>query len=102
MNELEKVIEDSKVEYIMIRQIADHYGLDSQLSKTAEECVELAEAIIKQQNKQTIMANHIIEEMADVYIMLIQLIYLMDCFDDFKDMKAQKLKRQIGSIENGG
>ena len=59
-----------------ITKIADNYGLDSQLDILQEECAELIVAVSKfKRGKDT--AN-IIEEIADVEIMLDQIVYLLD------------------------
>ncbi|MDR0885435.1 MAG: hypothetical protein LBN22_03580 [Clostridiales Family XIII bacterium] len=71
-----------KVEYI-----ADHYGLKSQLNKLHEELVELAEVVNTQPSM--ILTERLVDEMADVTIMLDQIEYLMT-------MKKAKFKKLLG------
>ena len=76
-----------------IEVIAHHYGLESQLNQTTEECGELITAINKFRrfgNKDTLY-----EEKADVEIMLGQLKYLLNCEHFVADMKEDKLNRQL-------
>lgn len=55
--------------------IADHYGLESQLNILQEELAELIQAVSKYRRGDP---SHIIEEIADVEIMLDQVVYLLD------------------------
>ena len=86
----EKRLENATV---LIRKIADHYGLDIQQLKLIEECGELIVAVAKGEDK------NIIEELADVSIMLEQVVYLMNCKKKFKMAKAMKINRQLGRME---
>lgn len=80
-----------------IKTIADHYGIKEQLRQLAEECCELA-----------VEANHsarkgvtvkIIEEIADVAIMMEQIIYLAEIDrKDIDEVIDYKLNRQIERI----
>ena len=86
------MIEDTR-----IKTIADHYGIKEQLRQLSEECCELA-----------VEANHsarkgvtvkIIEEMADVLIMIEQVIYLANIDKcDIEDCIDYKLNRQLERI----
>jgi len=76
-----------------IYKIADHYGEGIQQLKLIEECGELIVAVAKGEDK------NIIEELADVSIMLEQVVYLMDCKKKFKMAKAMKINRQLGRME---
>lgn len=57
-----------------IEAIADHYGYDSQ-------------------------SRQLIEEIADVELMIEQIKYLMDCEIDVEETKERKIKRQLARIE---
>ncbi len=57
-----------------LKTIADHYGLDSQLNILQEELAELIQAVSKYRRGDP---SHIIEEIADVKIMLDQITYLL-------------------------
>lgn len=86
-----------------LMKIADHYGLDSQLNMLQEECAELIQAVNKYKRTRT---TAIVEEMADVYIMLYQITYLLNkevASVDVEDFIAmwmeKKIRRQLKRIE---
>lgn len=74
-----------------IFDIANHYGLKNQLMKTVEECAELIQAICKGKG------SDILEEVADVQIMLHQLAYLLE-LDNLPAVMDRKLERQLKRI----
>lgn len=77
--------------------IARHYGKDEQGRQTTEELAELIVAINKlHRNNNNI--DGLIEELADVSLMIEQMIYLYDCEDEVTKIKIQKIKRQIERI----
>lgn len=79
-----------------LKYIADHYGLEHQLGKCKEELGELIEAI------DSLDERAIIEEIADVEIMISQIKYLRDIPDEQVDViKKYKIQRQLQRIENG-
>lgn len=81
-----------------IQTIADHYGIKKQLRQLAEECSELAVEASHSARKGTTVK--IIEEMADVEIMIEQIIYLAKidrC--DIEDCINYKLDRQMKRIK---
>ena len=81
-----------------IMEIADHYGIEKQLHQLAEECSELAVEASHSARKGTTVK--IIEEMADVEIMIEQIVYLAKI--DRKDIEEciqYKLERQMKRIE---
>lgn len=90
--------------------IAEHYGYDSQSRQLIEEMAELTVAINKLWrvekfcDRKNIMdvkgfsypeVKEIIEEIADVEIMLSQIKYLLDCNDEVKQEKERKILRQL-------
>lgn len=84
-------------------KIADHYGLDPQLDMLQEECAELIQAVNKYKRTRT---TAIVEEMADVYIMLYQITYLLNkevASVDVEDFIAmwmeKKIRRQLKRLE---
>lgn len=78
-----------------LKYIADHYGLEHQQGKCMEELGELIEAI------DSLDERAIIEEVADVEIMLSQIKYLRDIPDEQVDViKKYKIQRQLQRIEN--
>lgn len=82
--------------------IADHYGLASQLNILQEELAELIQAVSKYRRGDP---SHIIEEIADVEIMLDQVVYLLDKtssvdIDQFIGLYIEKkLRRQLKRIK---
>ena len=98
-----------------IRKIAEHYGYDAQSRQLIEEMAELTKALNKfwrknllcgevkltpellERLKETEEFENIVEEVADVQIMLNQIIYLLDM--DISEMMDFKLQRQMERIE---
>ena len=94
-----------------INLIANKYGYELQSRQCIEELSELIQAICKDKRKRTATSNnseiiksiskfsetgsHVIEEIADVEIMLEQLKLLMDCSDEVKKVKISKINRQL-------
>ena len=77
-------------------KIADHYGFESQKKKTVEELIELADTLIHYDDRCS--RNDVIEEMADVQIMLWQMEKLMSCSVDMELMIVRKVNRQLRRI----
>ena len=85
----------------LARQILQHYGIRHQKSKAIEELAELIVALQKDilEGKES-HSRAVLEEIADVHIMLTQLL------DDESDKTEvslivdKKLKRQIRRIKN--
>ena len=83
-----------------IEKIADYYGADHQMDKTIEECAELIQAIAKLKcNDDINILEDVVEEMADVQIMLDELVYSLDCEEDMKKVIEYKVKRQLKRIQ---
>ena len=82
-----------------IVEIADHYGIEKQLHQLAEECSELAVEASHSARKGVTVK--IIEEMADVILMIEQVIYLAKIdICDIEDCIDFKLNRQMNRISN--
>ena len=81
-----------------LQMIADHYGIKKQLRQLAEECSELAVEASHSARKGTTVK--IIEEIADVKIMIEQIIYLAKIdLCDIEDCINYKLDRQMKRIK---
>ncbi len=81
-----------------IQAIADHYGIKEQMRQLAEECSELAVEANHSARKGTTVK--IIEEIADVQIMIEQIIYLAKIDKcDIEDCINFKLDRQMKRME---
>jgi hypothetical protein len=95
-----------------IKKIADTYGWNKQCQMAIEEMSELTKAICKRQRKlgdclftesaEIDEQTAIVEEIADVKIMVAQLEYLLSAEGDVDEVIEQKLDRQLKRIENGG
>ena len=95
-------------------EIADHFGLESQMDVAQEECAELVQAISKlrrvmqtglettEQRVAYIAARgHVAEEMADVANLLIQLTHLLHNAPTVEFWLEQKLERTLFRMERG-
>ena len=106
---------NSSTYYPQIKKIADTYGYDAQSRQCIEEMAELTQAInkmwraknnavnatISTEIMDTIFLNNkknLIEEIADVQIMLWQMAYLLNA--DVTPIIEQKLDRQLERIES--
>lgn len=94
-----------------IQYIADHYGYDPQSGQLIEGMAELTVALNKAWRKTFDTVDkipnmddeeRIVEEIADVEIMITQIEYLLGVSDmKLNNMIKQKLDRQIERIKNG-
>lgn len=78
---------DEKTYKESIRTIAAHYGFERQERKLFEEMAELVVALTHDGN--------VIEELADVQIMIDQIAYLCFSEDDVEAWKERKIKRTL-------
>lgn len=83
-----------------IKKIADHYGKYAQLGMLQEECAELIVAVNKYRRGGHLPLiddfNHIVEEIADVEIVISQVKHLLKIPDYAVEfVKAEKVSRQI-------
>ena len=76
-----------------IRRIADIYGIYNQRDKLIEELSELLVAITHD------YFGNILEEMADVRIMIDQMMYLYDAREVVEKLMDQKVKRTLERVE---
>lgn len=91
-------------------KIADHYG-ESQIDILQEECAELIQAVSKFRRGGDNPISKMLEEMADVSIMIQQVLYLLNkrismyglsAYDAYFEFIDKKLDRQIKRIEEEG
>ncbi|HJB19836.1 MAG TPA: hypothetical protein H9782_11375 [Candidatus Bariatricus faecipullorum] len=83
---------------VLAHMIADYYGYYSQKEKTVEELIELSDTLLHYDYGGRCSREEVIEEMADVQIMLWQMKHLMGCEKEMKDMIMRKLLRQLRRI----
>ena len=79
----------------MINRIADMYGKEPQLVMLMEECGELIQACSKLIRSKDRAVNNLIEELADVRIMIEQIEHLYGLKSLVEDEMEFKLKRQL-------
>lgn len=98
-----------------IKKIADTYGFSEQSRQLSEECAELIVAVNKYHREikkpsytpsdcidKQYLSLQIMEEIADVTIMIEQIKYLLQISDtDIDQIIEQKLNRQLERINNG-
>ena len=108
---------NSNAYYPKLRRIAEEYGYDAQSRQCIEEMAELTQAINKMWRARNNAINatisteimrydaiflnkkkNLIEEIADVQIMLWQMAYLLNA--DVTPIIDQKLDRQLARIES--
>lgn len=81
-----------------VTTIADHYGIEKQLHQLAEECSELAVEASHSARKGVTVK--IIEEMADVLLMIEQVVYLSGiAIEDIDECIKFKIDRQMKRIK---
>ena len=96
-------------------KIINFYGVSNQLKHFNSEVFELTEVVINYEtinsydkedsNFKTygneILIEHIIEEIADVLVMLTQFVYYYEInFDKIKEVANQKIDRQLKRMES--
>ncbi len=85
-----------------LRNIAEHYGLRSQMRQLIEEMAELTQVICKAERYDLdTVREHLVEEVADVQVVLDQVIYLLGD-NRIEQIRAEKIARQKRRIEDAG
>lgn len=82
--------------------LIDHYGTLNQKLIAIEEMAELQKAIVKhirQESEENI--NSVIEEIADVQVMLEQLKMIFSCKSKTDEIMDAKIDRQIKRVMDG-
>lgn len=91
------------------KEIAEHFGYDAQSNQLIEECAELIQALSKYHRvttgkgqpvadyNATVVLENLIEEIADVEIMLEQVKYLLRIPED--ELEAVKLFKETRTRE---
>jgi NTP pyrophosphatase (non-canonical NTP hydrolase) len=87
----------------IFKQAVDHFGVENQLLKLVEEMAELTQAIIKRKlnSDEPKYLNNMLEEVADVNILLFQITYsdLMES-EIAKDLFNMHYKRKLIRLES--
>lgn len=83
-----------------LRNIAEHYGLRIQMRQLIEEMAELTQVICKAERYDLdTVREHLVEEVADVQVVLEQVIYLLGD-NRIEQIRAEKIARQKRRIED--
>lgn len=87
----------------MCVKIAEHYGLNTQEWQTAQELFELGQVVTRRAGQRgRDWKEKLLDELADVYIMIQQMLYLHGISkEEFNAKVEEKLKRQLERIKNG-
>lgn len=85
----------TKTEKERLKVIAFRYGKESQVDVAIEECSELIKALLKDRRKKANILEDIVDEIADVQIMLEQLQDLYDCKAEVDARITFKINRQL-------
>lgn len=85
-------------------KIINHYGAAHQLVKFCEECGELIQQAAKCYSNDIPYSEDMIEEMADVIVMILQFEGIMSRPDSelLQKIVMEKLERQLERIESEG
>lgn len=109
-----------------LKEIANHYGLECQMIKLAEECSEYASAVIKAsyykqcaytlpflsekevrnlEKKRADCEENRLKELADVLVLAEQIEYLLNRYPFIQERieryKVEKINRQLERIKEG-
>lgn len=84
-------------------KIINHYGIRNQLKYIHSEYFELDEAVMSVEFSSSIMMTidikHIVEEIADIQVMLKQIQYYYGITDDeIRNVMQEKIERQLQRI----
>lgn len=85
-----------------LNTIVETYGNDAQEDMAIEECSELIKAILKFRRsnaKDSDLRDAVIDEIADVQIMLTQLGIIFNCVEEVNERIDFKIDRQMGRIK---
>ena len=85
-----------------LQMIYEHYG-SYQFTKCLEELQELEEAInlylvAKNPETRKNLEGHVIEEIADVWIMITQITMMLKAENEVDEYKKYKVERQLGRM----
>lgn len=85
-----------------LNTIVETYGNDAQEDMAIEECSELIKAILKFRRsnaKDSDLRDAVIDEIADVQIMLTQLGIIFNCVEEVNERIDFKIDRQMDRIK---
>lgn len=79
------------------KEATEHFGVNTQMLQTIEECSELITAISHFRRKRSNALDNLKEEVADCYIMLMQMMNMLDMTETCEEIvsKLDRLKARI-------
>jgi hypothetical protein len=83
-------------ERVLLERAIKHYGEGNQILKALEEMTELSHELWIVYNGEQIRTQCVLEEMADVRIMLDQLELIFDDSSEYRKCKLERLAKRIG------
>ena len=85
----------------IVERVAKHYGFTSQLDMMIEECGEMIVAI-NHYKRQRVSTERLIEEFADIWIVLKQMGVFLDesSIANVIDYKLRRVERVINELKN--
>ena len=90
---------------VTLKKIIETYGVSAQVDMAIEEMSELTKALLKNRRSggdSAKLRDDIIEEIADVTIMIEQLTMIFDCEAEVKQQIIYKLTRQLKRMKQEG
>lgn len=103
-NKGEEYILNNSFYNIVTARAVETYGGEAQIKMAVEEMSELTQALMKSFRKDVdinAVRENIVEEIADVEIMLDQLKLIFSCYSQVFDCKEYKINRLAKRIEIG-
>ena len=94
-----QILQGELEQYKTIQKAIRLYGKEKQVYIAIEEMAELTKELIKDKRKFK-NRNEIIEEIADVEIMMQQLCLIFKCSEEVVNMRRQKIERLKKRMEN--
>ena len=89
-----------EVRKLVYEKAIDHYGVDCQIWKAVEEMSELTKELAKTQTSTDTDRDRLVDEIADVTVMVEQLSLIIDANEDVRnrmDYKIQRLAQRMGA-----
>jgi hypothetical protein len=96
---LQAMIKEENEQVRIVENAINHYGIFLQKLVAIEEMAELIKEIVKSFRGEKNREN-IVEEIADVEIMMQQLSLIHDCTFDVVEMRRKKIERLKTRLEN--
>lgn len=93
---------EPKQEQNKLNTIIEHYGRDKQILQAVEEMSELQKELIKHVNRRANNRKDVIQEIADVQIMVDQLKEIFECNEEVEEVIEYKIERTLERIKGEG